>query len=934
MSHCRRPIIYLFALLFNLLLLGCSQDASQADPSLTVPPSAEQVLERAEIDQQVLANQLGVNDLQPVVLDGNPVNIELAPKQYADSNMLITLGAEVMSDNGEVYQVQWLQEDSDGPAIILDPQQPVTEVWVPSVTERTMLEFRLVAVDALGYLNSAVTQVVVLPLEQAPLVTASVSLQDNRLAVDVELSQSTGEGAELFYFTQSGTAVGGIDYEDAESALIFEPGQQSATVHIALPDAIREVGRYFYLHLGGVLEGQAFERVVVMPLPAQLVPSGATKPEVVQPTYEGPSDQTQEQLAGPQGPVRALLEWQQEGETLLQLRVTDPCEGELHLEHTEALCEDGRGYYDLSSEDPTTHNVVWLDGAPAGDYHIELEHIAGPGTEYQLRVFWGEESALYSGYIGPEQRITVTEFAVEPYDPWQDRVLPRPSQPNADLAAGAQHNLALDVDGGLWAWGDDSHEALAVPDDVAGVVAVAAGGTHSLALGLEGNVWAWGGNSYGQADVPVNLHDVVALSAGAQHSLALHSNGTLTVWGDNGRGQGEVPSGLRAVSIASGGYYNLALTDGGVVVAWGDAETGATAVPVDLPPITAIAAGAAHSLALGANGRVYAWGFDEFGQVSVPEDLDQVVAIAAGAYHSLALKADGTVVAWGDDSFGQAVVPDGLREVVSISAGAEHSVALTADGLAIAWGNNESEQVSVPDELAEQVRYESRKHMLLLALRGAEVSDIQVPVFGEDTGCSSIQIPEFVAEESGYAIAAATSVYLSSGGTTSFSVNGTLSALDPVVSDQSGSTGLRLLVAGGAVEPMDAVSGAFSLLPAVSEPYCMAGSFFVPGADYVSHSWSPTNTNHGLMEVSLSVPEDVLPGDLLVLLTMHRQEYADGVINKAVLTDSGYRKVGFGNVSALYVQSTTNVEEYQYITVWAKKASEVDAGRNLSIYSF
>lgn len=936
MSRYRRPAILSLALYlsYSLVLLGCSQDASQVNPSLLEPLPEQQRLEQAQSDQQMLVDRLGLADIQPVVLQDNPISIELGPSQYSDSNLLVAMDAEVSSLHGELRQVQWLQES--GPdAIILDPNQQLTKVWVPSVSERTTLRFRMVAVDGQGYLNSAITQIIVLPPEQIPPVTAAITLQNNEVALDIRLSQPPEQAVELSYFTAQGSALSGVDYEHTEGHVAFEPDAQSQTVYAPLLDVIRTEGRYFYLHLNGTVDGQWFERALLIPLAAQQAPFVA-KPEAPPAVYEGASDRSQSELAGGQGAVRVHLEWQgpSDEDTLLQLRVTDPCGVELNLGRTEALCQEALSHYRVISETEQAHNVVWLEAAPSGNYQIALEHLSGPGAEYRLRIFWGEESALYTGFIGPEQRVRVGEVVFEGYDPWSGRILPRPSQPNANLASGAWHNLALDIDDNLWLWGDDSYGALTEPEELRSAVAVAAGGEHSLALDALGEVWAWGGNHYGQANVPADVSDVVAISAGAQHSLALRAVGTLIGWGDNSQGQGDVPNALRAVAIASGDFHNLALTSRGSVVAWGNQQFGQTAVPSDLPPITAIAAGATHSLALTANGRVFAWGANDQGQSNVPEGLEQVVAIAAGAHHSLALKSDGTVIAWGADDFAQATVPEDLREVVSISAGAKHSVALTADGLVVAWGNDELGQVSVPEGLAERQRFESRKHMLLLVLRGAEQSDIRVPEFGEDTNCSPITIPEFVAPEQGYAVAVATTVYLSGSSNTSFSTAGTLSGLDPMVSEQSGTSGLRLFTAGGGVNEGEAVSGTFSFSPSVSEHFCTAGSFLVAGANYVSHAWSPTNTDHGLTEVSLVLPEEVLPGDLLVLVTMHRQEYADGSTNRAVLTDSEFRKVASGNVSAQYVQTTTHVEEYQFITVWAKKASEVDAGRNLSIYSF
>ena len=101
--------------------------------------------------------------------------------------------------------------------------------------------------------------------------------------------------------------------------------------------------------------------------------------------------------------------------------------------------------------------------------------------------------------------------------------------------------LALDENGDVWCWGDNSTnqcgvrgkrdiakpvEVPGLPDDV---VTVRAGGLHSLALDASGNVWAWGDNSEGQVGngseevqptPTIVLTGMSEISAGAEHSLA------------------------------------------------------------------------------------------------------------------------------------------------------------------------------------------------------------------------------------------------------------------------------------------------------------------------------------------------------------------------------------------------------------------------------
>jgi alpha-tubulin suppressor-like RCC1 family protein len=264
------------------------------------------------------------------------------------------------------------------------------------------------------------------------------------------------------------------------------------------------------------------------------------------------------------------------------------------------------------------------------------------------------------------------------------------------VAAGFQDSLALKSDGAVVAWGDNSFGQSTVPAGLGVVVAVAAGWYHNLALKGDGTVAAWGLNVSGESTVPTELSGVVAVAAGGYHSLALRSDGTVVAWGDNGSGQSGVPAGLSGVvAVAAGWDHSLALKGDGTVVAWGDNTLGESTVPAALGGVVAVAAGDYQSLALKGDGTVVAWGAS---QCAVPAGLSGVVAVAAGGY-SLALKGDGTVVAWGDDTYGESTVPGGLSGVVAVAAGGYHSLALKGDGTVTAWGFNGSGESTVPTGL-------------------------------------------------------------------------------------------------------------------------------------------------------------------------------------------------------------------------------------------
>ena len=134
------------------------------------------------------------------------------------------------------------------------------------------------------------------------------------------------------------------------------------------------------------------------------------------------------------------------------------------------------------------------------------------------------------------------------------------------VSAGYRHSLALAKDGTVLAWGynesgrlgDGTTTTRKAPVEVTGlpsnIVAVAAGRTHSLALDSNGGVWAWGKNLNGELGIdstvksltPVQvlapdgtnvLSNIVAISAGWNHNLALAADGSLYAWGLNNKGQ-------------------------------------------------------------------------------------------------------------------------------------------------------------------------------------------------------------------------------------------------------------------------------------------------------------------------------------------------------------------------------------------------------------
>ena len=181
------------------------------------------------------------------------------------------------------------------------------------------------------------------------------------------------------------------------------------------------------------------------------------------------------------------------------------------------------------------------------------------------------------------------------------------------VAAGANHTVALKSNGTLWTWGDNYYGQLgngtmankSSPAQVGTATnwqAVAAGSSHTVALRSDGTLWAWGWNEFGQLGngtdgtfarefSPVQVGTATnwqAVAAGWYHTVALKSDGTLWAWGQND-------------------YCQL-----------GDGTTANKSSPVQVGTATnwqAVAAGQCHTVALKSDGTLWAWGYNRYGAV-------------------------------------------------------------------------------------------------------------------------------------------------------------------------------------------------------------------------------------------------------------------------------------------------------------------------------
>ncbi|KAH9851070.1 regulator of chromosome condensation 1/beta-lactamase-inhibitor protein II [Lenzites betulinus] len=251
------------------------------------------------------------------------------------------------------------------------------------------------------------------------------------------------------------------------------------------------------------------------------------------------------------------------------------------------------------------------------------------------------------------------------------------------IAVGDNHLLLLTTTGAVYSAGSSEYMQLGrrvlarhllrgtLPEPVVlgtrgrKAVAVGAGSGHSLAVDADGGVWAWGLNGHGQTGT-----GAVGALRGEDRVVAVPH--ALRGLGDDVLGAGE-----RVVQVAGGAEHSLFLTSAGRVFACGNFQDGQLGVPEDnaalkarypegyvpepvlVPfpdeddPVAQIACGTHNNLAITRGGALYGWGRDTTGQVGTgKEGVDvrtptvivrkegnswSAKAAACGAQHSLAL---------------------------------------------------------------------------------------------------------------------------------------------------------------------------------------------------------------------------------------------------------------------------------------------------------
>ena len=199
-----------------------------------------------------------------------------------------------------------------------------------------------------------------------------------------------------------------------------------------------------------------------------------------------------------------------------------------------------------------------------------------------------------------------------------------------EIALGAEHCIAITIEGKCFAWGNNDSAQLGLGPDMPQVVGypmlirtvnnmtkAACGYQHSLLLSSEGTVFSMGigeGGVLGHGNTHLIMYPkmiqalkstkVQGLYSGAFHSVALSSKGQVYVWGRGEGGQlGLEQSQLVEVMQSLGIESFEPFVHTPQLVKIGNKKT------------TQIACGEAHTLALNQEGAVYAWGWGSNGQL-------------------------------------------------------------------------------------------------------------------------------------------------------------------------------------------------------------------------------------------------------------------------------------------------------------------------------
>ena len=242
------------------------------------------------------------------------------------------------------------------------------------------------------------------------------------------------------------------------------------------------------------------------------------------------------------------------------------------------------------------------------------------------------------------------------------------------IAAGSRHSVAISSSGELYAWGDNGYGQVGVGTDTFQYTAPTKIGTksnwtqiasrkdHNLAINSDGELYAWGRNRYGvlgdgstsERNKPTRIGTAsnwTSIAAGSEHSLAVNKDGELYAWGYNRLGQlgyspaSKTPKKVGNSSdwayVAAGSRSSLAVNTKGELYAWGNNGNGQLGDGTKIRRHTPTRIGTAsdwtivdgatyHSFGINSKGELYAWGVNRDGRLGDGTTTERLTPVKIG----------------------------------------------------------------------------------------------------------------------------------------------------------------------------------------------------------------------------------------------------------------------------------------------------------------
>jgi len=288
------------------------------------------------------------------------------------------------------------------------------------------------------------------------------------------------------------------------------------------------------------------------------------------------------------------------------------------------------------------------------------------------------------------------------------------------LLAGDEHTLALDINGNVWAWGENEYYQLGnntsgyqeTPIKIEGlnkINKIACGNYNSFAIGEAGEIYSFGLNASGECGVgsysqkttikmAKNMTDIIEIKAGRNYTLALKSTGEIFVTGSNIYGElGQDNMGIRRINK----FTKIENID----------------------HVVKISAGDMHALALREDGKVYTWGNNVYQNLGVGlsntiintpvevQNLENIRYISAGKDYAMAINKELEIFEVGINKNGELgngtktnltayTKIDGIDSVFGVSCGNTYTVLVKADGTV--WRSTETMDMEITKSKAKQ----------------------------------------------------------------------------------------------------------------------------------------------------------------------------------------------------------------------------------------